>query len=175
MNMAVTIEPAPTKTSPIAGRLESWAMWLLRPVSAFPSSSIFQKIKEMQANAGVRADGLRYEIIKVGGDSIACPPDGGMWQAVARRGRELAEDIRCIETHVAVSNLPAELRLVVVRRWVRVSAREKKRSVSQVAVELGIPRQTVEDRIQRALEKLDRAIYGPVWVVSGENGIDVDP
>lgn len=164
------VEQQPTiRRSPIYGRLDEWALWLIseRP-SALPGVSVFQKIRDMKHNAGAQSDGIHYEIISDGeGGSVACPPDGGMWRNAMRVGHALAESARSQEIHIEVSRLPTDLRLVVVRRWVRFHHRDGKMKISEVARSLGIPRQTAVDRLDRAVETLDRRIYGREWSVSG--------
>lgn len=164
----------PIRRSPIHGRLEEWALWLIseRP-SALPGVSVFQKIRDQKQNAGARADGIRYEIIPDGeGGSVACPPDGGLWKSAQRIGRALAEDARCREIHIEVARLPDELRRVVVRRWVRLHHRDGRMKVSDVARALGIPRQTCVDRIDRAAQIMEQRIYGRVWTTD-RDGVSI--
>lgn len=152
--------------SPLAGmvknRLREWAGWVHSPAySAYPSSGVEYRILKEQENAGRRGDGMKFEIIEVNGESIACRPDGGMSQHAQRAGRQLALDNRCIETHKAIGFLPLALRQVIIRRWIRPDQRDKPLSFRDVGNLLEIPEETARDRHAKALTKLERHIYGP--------------
>lgn len=146
----------------IKSRLREWAGWLHSPsYSAHSGRTVEYRIMTERENAGAKGDGMKYEIIEVAGEAIICRPDGGMWRAAVMGGRQLALDNRCIETHKAVEWLPADIRIVVVRRWVRPDQRDKPLSYDQIALMLKLPKETVRDRHLSALAKLERRIYGP--------------
>lgn len=150
-------------------RLMTWGRWVQEPKREFArSSSVFGRIHEMQENAGIYADGIRYELIEVDGDSVMCPPDGGLSREVERRARELAHDIRCRETHAAVSMLPDDLRLTIIHVYV-VPVREEPRSMRAAAKRLGVSDKTIGARLKSAHERVAREIYGRFEVVAGSD------
>lgn len=142
-------------------RLKLWGRWTQEPRPEFtPSSSVFGTIKEMEGNAGIHGDGIRYEII----DGVSCPPDGGMARAVVRRGRAIAHDIRCRETADAVSRLPDQMRRIVRDTYV-VPVREHPRSAREVARRLRLHHSSVQGALDAAHARVARSIYGPFEVL----------
>lgn len=141
-------------------RLMCWGRWVQEPRREFAhSSSVFGRIREMQENAGISGDGIRYDLIEVDGDAVMCPPDGGLSRAVERRARELAYDIRCRETHAAVAMLPDGLRSAVIHVYV-VPQRERPRSARRAAERLGVSDKTLRKRLDEAHERVALEIYG---------------
>ena len=52
--------------------------------------------------------GVRMEIVVHDGDSVACPPDGGMGAMVDRMFYAIQQDNRCSEIAAIVSEMPAD-------------------------------------------------------------------
>lgn len=99
MNTQVTIE----------SRLREYATWRAQPTPDYATgSSIFNRIKEDQENAGAHGIGFKPDII----DGVPCRPDGGMSRMADRLGRIIAIDNRCREIQDLLVFLPAELRSV---------------------------------------------------------------
>lgn len=141
-------------------RLMKWGRWTQEPQRHFGrSSSPFGKIAEMQDNAGVRADGIRYEIIEVDGDSVSCPPDGGMWHECERAGKALSFDIQCREVEDAVSRLPEQMRKAVINTYV-VDKLEDPRSTHEVARRMRLSQSTVHESLSAAHMRISKSIYG---------------
>ena len=71
------------KPHTVQWRLKNWGEWVQRPREEFArSTSVFGKIASEQFNAGARGDGIVFDVI----DGISCRPDGGMAEAVVKRG-----------------------------------------------------------------------------------------
>lgn len=142
-------------------RLQKWGQWTQEPRREFGrSSSPFGKIAEMRENAGIRADGIRYEIIVVDGKSVQCPPDGGMSAECERAGKALSFDLQCREVEEAVASLPDGMRRVIVDTYV-VDKLEEPRSQERVADRLKLSRSTVRDALKTAHVRIAARIYGP--------------
>lgn len=147
-------------------RLMEWGRWTQEPRRDFGrSSSPFGKIAEMHDNAGIHADGIRYEIISEGGETFSCPPDGGMSAEVERNAKALAFDIKCREIESAVSELSDAARRVVIATYV-VPKRERVRSGRQAADKLGITQQAVHEHLENAHEKVSRRVYGAFHIAA---------
>lgn len=150
----------------IQHRLKHWGEWSQEPRRDWGrSSSPFGKIAEMHENAGIHADGIRYEILTVDGQSFSCPPDGGMSAEVERQGRAMAHDIRCREVEEAVSNLPQAHRLAIIHTYV-VPRREKPRSTRAVSDLMSCSHTQVARLLSEAHERLARRIYGEFEIVA---------
>lgn len=155
-------------------RLKQWGDWTLEPRRDWGhSSSPFGKIAEMQENAGIRADGIRYEIIEFDGESISCPPDGGMWAEVERQGKAMAFDIKCREVEQAVSALPQSHRLAVIHTYV-VGKKEDPRSSRVVADLMKISHKTVSLLLKEAHKRVADAVYGVFQVLPSDEEASLD-
>jgi len=142
-------------------RLMKWGQWCQEPAAVLSrSSSPFGRIAEMQENAGIRGDGIVFELIEVDGEVVSCPPDGGMSAMVEQRGRELAHNIRCRETNEAVQHLPQAMRRAIWETYV-VPHRERPRSARVVAGRIGVDESTVRESLKGAHAKISARIYGP--------------
>lgn len=140
----------------IRSRLRHWGRWTQAPrLDLARSSSIFGIIVDMHENAGIRGDGIIYEII----DGVSIPPDGGMSAAIEQRGHEAAHDIRCRETHEAVSHLSERLRQAVTHTFV-VQERESTRTAARVAELMDISVHTAREYLAEAFDQLSDRIYG---------------
>jgi hypothetical protein len=141
-------------------RLMKWGQWTQEPQRHFGrSTSPFGTIAEMQDNAGIHPDGIRYEIIEVNGDSVSCPPDGGMWHEYERAGKALAFDIQCREVEEAVSRLPCQMRKAIIHTYV-VGRLDDPRSTHEVARRMNLSQSTVRESLSVAHQRVSRAIYG---------------
>ena len=163
----------------IQERLEKWAQWTQEPRRQFGrSSSPFGKIAEMRENAGIRADGIRYELITVDGVSVSCPPDGGMWSEVERQGRAMAHDMRCREVDQAVADLPTPNRMAIIHTFV-VSRREKPRTTRAVGDLMACSHNQVAKLLREAYARICYRVYGPFQVLGNDETDDeierVDP
>lgn len=149
----------------VQSRLAKWGRWVQEPRPELSRSrSVFGRIQDDRENAGIHGDGIRYDLVTVDGDTVSCPPDGGMSAAVEWRGKALAHDMRCRETARAVGMLPQALRAALQERFV-VPPREKLRSATIVGLRLGITGSAAEKRLERAYDRIARDIYGPFEVV----------
>lgn len=152
----------------IQWRLKLWGRWVQQDKQHFAHySSVFGRIREMQDNAGIHGDGIRYELIEVDGESVMCPPDGGLSRAVERQAADLLHDIRCRETHAAVSMLPDAMRRTIIAVYV-VPAREQPRSARRAAEKLSINHKTVLEALKTAHERVAREVYGPFEIIGSE-------
>lgn len=154
-------------------RLMMWGQWTQEPRREFArSSSPFGRIVEMQDNAGIVPDGIRYEIITVDGEAVSVPPDGGLSEACERAGRSLAHDMRCREVESAVADLPDGMRKAIITVYV-VPRREKPRSEREAALRLGVSQQTINEALTKAHARVSRQIYG-MFDLAAPDEADVD-
>jgi hypothetical protein len=159
------------KPHTIQARLMHWGQWSQQPRQHFDrSSSVFGRIAEMQGNAGIGADGIRYDMITIGGETVMCRPDGGMAEMADRAGRAMAHDFRCREIQDAIGHLPEVMRNTIKATY-RVPYREKPRSSRMVAEMLGVSPATVVESLRRAHEKIAGHVYGPFEVVAGPDEV----
>lgn len=102
--------------------------------------------------------GVRMEIVVHDGDSVACPPDGGMGAMVDRMFYAIQKDNRCKEIAAIVGAMPAD-HLTIVQCTYIGHWRDVPRSSRAAAGILGVSHATYWRRKQRLLdwlaEKLD--------------------
>lgn len=158
----------------IQHRLQQWAQWTQEPRRLFGrSSSPFGKIAEMQENAGVHVEGIRYELITVDGVTVSCPPDGGMWSEVERQGSAMAHDMRCREVESAVADLPLDHRMAIVHTFV-VTRREKPRTTRAVGDLMDCSHKHVQKLLREAYVRVSYRVYGPFEVIGNDADDDED-
>lgn len=149
------------KPCSVQRRCQQWGQFVQQSRVHFTrSASVFGRIKDMHGNAGIHGDGIRYDIV----DGVSCRPDGGMSALVEQRGRELAYNIRCKETHDAIMQLTSELRAVIEATYI-VPYREKVRSTRDVGEVLGLNYRKVARQLVRAHELIADRVYGNFQVV----------
>ncbi|HEY0916525.1 MAG TPA: hypothetical protein VGE22_16750, partial [Solimonas sp.] len=140
-------------------RLMKWGQWCQEPAPVLSRcSSPFGRIAEMKENAGIRGDGIVFDLIEVDGEVVSCPPDGGMSAMVERQGRAQAHDIRCREVNEAVLRLPQGMRRIIEQTY-QVPHREHPRSARVVAELLKITQQTVQEALKIAHKRISASIY----------------
>lgn len=149
----------------IQSRLKFWGQWRNEPRRYFGrSSSPFARIAEMKENAGIRPEGMAYELISDEDGVFLCKPDGGLSSEVERSGRALAHDMKCREVQQAVLSLPKAMRRTVIAMYV-VPKREDVKTAQAVAERLGVSRETVREAMKVAHRKISIAVYGPFEMV----------
>lgn len=142
-------------------RLRKWGHWVRDPNRiAASTGSPFGRLAKDRNAAGSHADGIRYEII----DGVACPPDGGLAREMEFNARSWGHDLRCRETHAAVSNLPLGMRKAIIETYA-VGAKEDPRGVTEVARRLGRNLKTVQEALQVAHDRIAREIFGPFQII----------
>ena len=88
------------------GRLREWAIWRLEGGFVPPSGGTpLGRIQDDKMNAGASAGGFRYDMRELEGESIACMPDGGMFDIYVRHRGNIEHDQRCRDTGALVSQL----------------------------------------------------------------------
>lgn len=104
--------------------------------------------------------GVRMEIVTTDGDSVACPPDGGLGRMVERMAGAIDKSNRCCEVRDLLEVMPADLRaLVDVTYRNCASPRDVPRSPEASANMLGCSVRTFFRRKAEVLEWLDAQLY----------------
>lgn len=147
----------------VRSRLAHWGRWIQEPRhditrSVSPSGNLV----DQRNAAGSRGKGLHYDTLIVDGDAVQCRPDGGLSREVERRANVIAHNMRCIETHRAICDLPDEMRRAVIDKYVvRHGARPgSPRSNAEVARRLGKSESTIHESLESAYTRLSERIYG---------------
>lgn len=130
-------------------RLDEYATWRNQPDMIYPSgASVFARIHEMQENAGVRAQGIKPDILVYNGEAVMCRPDGGMARKAEVLGELMETEQRCIAIHDLVRYLPDDLQRVFLATYVG-PPREVPRRERDAA-----------ERLQISLTKYQKLKYG---------------
>ncbi|MGB1561569.1 MAG: hypothetical protein ACPHN2_08740 [Sinimarinibacterium flocculans] len=154
----------------VESRLQKWGQWVqeARHVEV-RSSSPFGRIADERNAAGNHGEGIRYEII----EGTPCPPDGGLSREYEAKAAAWGYDIRCREVHAAVSELPDDLRRVMIETYI-VPPREEPRSAEHVASRVAHLNRKAVSRLRiEAHDRVAQKIYGPFEVVAdGGEGME---
>lgn len=107
--------------------------------------------------------GVRMEIVTYGGDSVACPPDGGMGTMyglmIERMARSLERRDRCKEISELLAFMPAEGRAVVRVTYQEVAGpNEVGREGKEASRMLGIAERTYWRRKAAMLDWLEERL-----------------
>lgn len=117
----------------------------------------------MRENAGIRGDGVAYDMISTEEDPevTACRPDGGMADMCDRLGYAVAREARCREIAQALHDMPAVYR-EAIKAMYHVEQRERARTFSVAAYKLGKPKSTYQLILTSAYGWLEGRLSLPV-------------
>lgn len=143
-------------------RLREWAIWRLEGGFVPPSGSTpLGRIKDDKMNAGASAGGFRYDMMEFEGESIACMPDGGMFDTVTKYKGQLTHDQRCRDT----GELVRELRQRQRSLWVVLRAtfggahpRDVVKDARVAARTLGLKSDEYRAQIQAVYDWIERRL-----------------
>lgn len=136
------------------GRVYEWSRIRHHEMPNPGPGSPFYKIHREQENAGVRS-GTVHDIITVGGETVAVPPDGGLGDFCDRYDLKMRRHNRMVQTTKAIEALPSDLKAVILEMY-GVVQRERPRAERLVAESMGLTRIEVIKRLERAYGWLSR-------------------